>query len=146
MDKARKEMTTETMRSHPGWARPPDKRESIAQPPALRAVNGLTFLAGLYLAISPWVVGFNGISTLLVNNLIVGAALVMLALWLSAAGRRHVDVAWVVPVIGAWTIISPWVVRGDVSTTATVWNNVVTGVITVLIGLAAISSRTTSHS
>ena len=138
-------MTTEAMRSHPDWAQLPDKRESIAQPLALRAVDGLTFLAGLYLAISPWVVGFNGISTLLVNNLIVGAALAMLALWFSPAGRRAVDVAWVVPVIGAWTIISPWVVSGDVSTTATVWNNVVTGVITVLIGLAATSSRMTSH-
>ena len=138
-------MTTEAMRSHPDWAQLPDKRESIAQPSALRAVDGLTFLAGLYLAISPWVVGFNGISTLLVNNLIVGAALAMLALWFSPAGRRAVDVAWVVPVIGAWTIISPWVVSGDVSTTATVWNNVVTGVITVLIGLAATSSRMTSH-
>lgn len=138
-------MATEAMRSHPDWAQLPDKRESIAQPSALRAVDGLTFLAGLYLAISPWVVGFNGISTLLVNNLIVGAALAMLALWFSPAGRRAVDVAWVVPVIGAWTIISPWVVSGDVSTTATVWNNVVTGVITVLIGLAATSSRMTSH-
>lgn len=138
-------MATEAMRSHPDWAQLPDKRESIAQPSALRAVDGLTFLAGLYLAVSPWVVGFNGISTLLVNNLIVGAALAMLALWFSPAGRRAVDVAWVVPVIGAWTIISPWVVSGDVSTTATVWNNVVTGVITVLIGLAATSSRMTSH-
>ena len=138
-------MTTEAMRSHPDWAQLPNKRESIAQPSALRAVDGLTFLAGLYLAISPWVVGFNGISTLLVNNLIVGAALAMLALWFSPAGRRAVDVAWVVPVIGAWTIISPWVVSGDVSTTATVWNNVVTGVITVLIGLAATSSRIASH-
>lgn len=138
-------MTTEAMRSHPDWAQLPDKRESIAQPPALRAVDGLTFLAGLYLAISPWVVGFTGISTLLVNNLIVGAALVMLALWFSPAGRRVVDVAWVVPVIGAWTIISPWVVSGNVSTTATIWNNVVIGVVTVLIGLAATSSRMTSH-
>jgi hypothetical protein len=143
MDKVKKEMTTEAMRSHPDWAQLGDEHESIAAPPALRTVDGLTFLAGLYLAISPWVVGFNGISTLLANNLIVGAALAMLALWSSLAGRRAVGVAWVVPVIGAWTIIAPWVVSGDVSTPATVWNNVVTGVITVLIGLAATSSRIT---
>ena len=136
-------MTTETMRSHPGWAQPPDERESIAQPPALRAVNGLTFLAGLYLAISPWVVGFNVISTLLVNNLIVGAALAMLALRFSSVGRRAIGVAGAVPVIGAWTIIAPWVVSGNVATTESIWSNVVTGAIAALIGLAAMSLRRT---
>jgi hypothetical protein len=143
MDKVVKEMTTEAMRSHPDWAQLRNRPASIANLPALRAVDGLTFLAGLYLAISPWVVGFNGISALSANNLIVGAALAMLALWLSPPSRRADSVAWVVPIVGAWTIIAPWVVSGDVATAGTVWNNLVTGIITVLIGLAAMSLRMT---
>lgn len=134
-------MTTEATRLHPEWAQLQDKRESTAKLPAVRAADGLTFLTGLYLAISPWVVGFNGMSTLSANNLIVGVALAMLALRSGSAGRRAVGVAWLAPIIGAWTIISPWVVSGDVATTA-IWNNVVTGVIAVLIGLAATSLRT----
>jgi hypothetical protein len=66
----------------------------------------------------------------------------MLARKSSSAGRRAVS-AWVVPVIGTWTIIAPWVVSGAVATTASIWNNVATGVIAVLIGLAATSLRMT---
>jgi hypothetical protein len=125
-------MTTEAARLHPEWAQLQDERENTAKLPAVRAADGLTFLARLYLAISPWVVGFNGMSTMSANNLIVGVALAMLALRSSSAGRRAVGVAWLAPIIGAWTIISPWVVSGDVATTASIWNNVVTGVIVVL--------------
>lgn len=142
MKKVNEEMTTEAMKLHPERAQLEDERESTANLPTLRAVDGLMFLCGLYLAISPWVVGFNGMSTLLANNLIVGIALAMLARKSSSAGRRAVS-AWVVPVIGTWTIIAPWVVSGAVATTASIWNNVATGAIAVLIGLAATSLRMT---
>jgi hypothetical protein len=143
MDKVMNEMTTEATRLRPEWAQLEGERESSVKQPVLRAVDCLMFLAGLYLAVSPWVVGFNGMVTLSVNNLIVGAALAMLALRFSSAGRRAVGVAGAVPVIGAWTIIAPWVVSGNVATTASIWSNVVTGVIAALIGLAAMSLRTT---
>ncbi|GAA4593167.1 hypothetical protein GCM10023194_56780 [Planotetraspora phitsanulokensis] len=32
---------------------------------------------------------------------------------------------------------APWVVRGNVATTATIWNNVWTGAVAVLLGLGA---------
>ena len=41
--------------------------------------------------------------------------------------------------IGVWTIIAPWVVSGDVATTATITSNVVAGSIAVLLGLAAMT-------
>lgn len=56
----------------------------------------------------------------------------------SAYGRTH-GIAWVAPLIGVWTIIAPWVVSGHVATAATLWSNVVTGVIAVLLGLGAMS-------
>ncbi len=39
--------------------------------------------------------------------------------------------------LGLWTIISPWVVSGDVSTTRTIVNNVIVGVIALLLALMA---------
>jgi hypothetical protein len=85
------------------------------------------------------VVGFNHFTTLTATNLIAGIALAVLALgFASAYGRTH-GIAWVAPLIGVWTIIAPWVVSGHVATTATLWNNVVTGVIAVLLGLGAMS-------
>jgi hypothetical protein len=124
---------------HPDIAELRAKYELAAETPVARAVAGLTFLTGLYLAISPWVVGFNRFTTLTVNNLIVGIALAILAVgFASAYGRTH-GIVWIAPLIGVWTIIAPWVVSGHVATAATIWSNVVTGVLAVLLGLAAMS-------
>ncbi|MFI7614654.1 SPW repeat protein [Nonomuraea terrae] len=129
-------MAGETMRMHPDIAELRAKYELAAEAPTARAVAGLTFLAGLYLAMSPWIVGFDGFTTLTVTNLIAGVALATLALgFASAYGRTH-GIVWIAPLIGVWTIIAPWVVSGDVATTATIWSNVVTGVIVLLLGLA----------
>ena len=133
------ESMSESMSLHPDIAELRAKYEAAAETPVARAVDGLIFLTGLYLAISPWVVGFVRFPTLTGNDLIVGVALALLALgFASAYGRTH-GIAWVAPLIGVWTIIAPWVVSGDVATVATVWSNVVAGAIAVLLGLGAMS-------
>jgi hypothetical protein len=130
-------MPDQAMKTHPDIQELRAKYELVAETPTARTIAGLTFLTGLYLAISPFVVGFNTFTTLTGNNLIVGIALAMLALgFASAYGRTH-GLTWVAPLIGVWTIIAPWVVRGDVATTGTIWNNVVTGVVALLLGLGA---------
>ncbi|MEU4340076.1 SPW repeat protein [Nocardia sp. NPDC023852] len=131
-------MSSETMMSrHPDIVELRDKYERASEAPDAQAVTGLLFLTGLYIAISPWVVGFNGFSTLTGNNLIVGIALAMLALgFASVYGRTH-GIVWAAPLIGLWTILAPWVVSGDVDTASTIWNNVVAGAIAVLLGLGS---------
>ncbi|MBF6339038.1 SPW repeat protein [Nocardia abscessus] len=131
-------MSSETMMSrHPDIVELREKYERASEAPDAQAVTGLLFLTGLYLAISPWVVGFNDLSTLTVNNLIVGIALAMLAFgFASVYGRTH-GIVWAAPLIGLWTILAPWIVSGEVDTTSTIWNNVITGGIAVLLGLGA---------
>jgi hypothetical protein len=116
-----------------------ERYEVAAENPVAHVMDGLIFLTGLYLAISPWVVGFSNLRNLAVNNLIVGIALAMLAVgFASAHGRTH-GVTWVAPLIGVWTIIAPLVMSGHVATTRTIWNNVVTGAAAVILGIGATS-------
>jgi len=130
-------MPNGAMSTHPDIVELRDKYEAASQTPVLQAIDGLTFMAGMYLAMSPWIVGFNGFTTLAGANLIAGAALAMLAFgFASAYGRTH-GLTWVAPLIGVWAIIAPWVVSGDVSTTATVWSNVVVGAVAIVLGLGA---------
>jgi hypothetical protein len=132
-------MTTEAIELHPDIAELRARYEAAAETPPARAVAGLTFMAGLYLAISSWVVGFNHITTLTANNLIVGVALAVLAIgFASAYGRTH-GITWVAPLLGGWTIIAPWVVNGGVASTASIVSNVVIGIIAVLLGAGAMS-------
>ncbi|GAA0979963.1 SPW repeat protein [Acrocarpospora macrocephala] len=136
-EKVVKDMAGQAMKMHPDIQELRAKYELAAETPTAKAVAGLTFLTGLYLAISPFVVGFNRFPTLTGNNLIVGIALALLALgFASAYGRTH-GLTWVAPLIGIWTIIAPWVISADVANTATIWNNVVTGTVALLLGLGA---------
>jgi hypothetical protein len=124
------------METHPDIAELRARYERASETMPARVVNGLIFLSGLYLAISPWVVGFHPRPTLSVNNLLTGIAVALLALGLASAyGRTH-GIAWVTPLIGAWTIVSPWIISGRPATTGSIISNVVVGALIFLLGLA----------
>lgn len=127
------------MEHHPDLLEMRARYEAAGQSPAAQVSDGLTLLAGLYLAISPWIVGFSGLAPITINNLVIGLAIAGLAIGFSSAfGRTH-GIAWICPVLGAWTILAPWVISGDMSTDRTIWNNVVTGALIVCFGLVTMS-------
>lgn len=112
--------------------------ERAATTPQAQAVETMALLTGLYLAASPWIAGFNGLTTLAVNNLILGIAYaVLMSGGFGRAYERTHSMAWAACGLGVWTIIAPWVVAGDVSTTRSIVNNVIVGAVALLLGLAA---------
>ncbi|MFI5683125.1 SPW repeat protein [Streptomyces sp. NPDC051636] len=120
--------------------------ERAASTPRAQAVEALALLTGVYLAASPWIAGFSNLTTLAVNNLIVGIAYaLLLSGGFGRAYERTHSMAWASCALGVWTIISPWVVAGDVSTTKTIVNNVIVGVIGLLLGLAASAAAGTKR-
>src|SRR5690606_20320407 len=111
---------THRIEEHPDIATMRMPYERVAESPTTQITEGLAFLAGVYLAISPWVVGFSNLSTITINNLVIGVAVALLALgFASAFGRTH-GLSWLVPVLGSWTIVSAWVGRGAGDTAAVV--------------------------
>jgi hypothetical protein len=138
-------MTTPTSPpSHPGIEQHPDilelraRSERTATNPGVQGADALAILAGLYLAASPWVAGFNHFSTLAVNNLISGIGFALLMAGFGSAYERTHAMAWAATLIGVWTIISPWTVAGSVHTTRTVVNNCVTGGVATALGLVVV--------
>jgi hypothetical protein len=104
--------------------------------PAAQAVECLSLLAGLYLAISPWVVGFDAFRSLTVSNLVTGLALVVLALGYGPAYERTHGMSWAALLVGAWTIVAPWVVAGHAAATKPEVSNVIAGAAACLTALA----------
>ncbi len=101
------------------------------------AVDGLVVLAGLYCAVSPWVVHFSGARPdLLTNNLILGIAVALIGLGMAMAPERMRGMSVAAAGIGVWLIISPWVVT-RFPDHGMIWSNVVTGAVICLLGLAA---------
>ncbi|MEV0967568.1 SPW repeat protein [Microtetraspora glauca] len=129
---------------HPDIMQMRARYEAAAANPTAQLTDGLTLVAGIYLAISPWICGFQGLSGITVNNLITGILVALLALGYSSAYGRTYGLAWVAPVIGVWTIIAPWVISGPNNITRVIVSNVVVGAIILLLGLANMSTGMTA--
>lgn len=98
---------------------------------------GLTVLAAVYGAVSPWIVGFDATTRLAVNNLVVGLCVAFLACAMAAALDRMHGLAWTLPAFGVWFIVSPWIVMGGSPSAEMIWSNVITGALLTILGLNA---------
>jgi hypothetical protein len=136
-----------SIEQHPDLAEMRARFERVTATPAVQGAEALGILTGLYLAASPWIAGFNGFSTLAVNNLISGIGFALLMAGFGSAYQRTHAMAWAAALIGVWTIVAPWVVAGSVHTTRTVVSNSVAGGVATLLGLAVVmASRSRDHS
>jgi hypothetical protein len=130
--------THREMGAHPEMAEMRERLERTASSGPAIALEGLIVLAGLYAAISPWVVHFAIQPLITVNNLIVGIAIGLIGLGLALAPERMYRLAWTLIPLGVWLFISPWVVTLTHSARAgIIWNNCWVGAVTAALGLAA---------
>jgi hypothetical protein len=138
-----KEVAEMAAQTSPGIDQHPDimalraRSERATSTPVAQAVEGLSLIAGLYLAASPWIVGFSALTPLTVNNLITGLAFTLLTMgFVNSAYERTHGMSWAAFAIGVWTIIAPWVIAGNVDTTRTIISNVVVGAVMACCALA----------
>jgi hypothetical protein len=97
--------------------------------------SGLNVIAGLWLIISPWVLGFAGYDSRMTgNNVIFGIIVAVLAAIrvYRAAGTQWLS--WINVLVGIWLFISAFVFAST-SLTAPFWNNIILGVIVAILGI-----------
>lgn len=136
-------MTTErtttdqlSMSDHPDLIELRERLDRASETPQAKALEGLAVIAGLYVAVSPWVVDFHtGNTSLTVSNLIIGLAAALLAAELGSAYSRAHGMSWVLPILGVWVIVSQWVIQSTVLDVGVVLNNIIAGACIVLLGL-----------
>lgn len=111
--------------------------ERVAESMSAHFTFGLALLAGLYVAASPWIVGFSATASLATSDLIAGIAAAFLAYGFATTLDRAHGMTWTLPVLGAWVIVSTWILPGVVLTAGMTWSNVVAGVLLTFLGLNA---------
>lgn len=77
----------------------------------------LNFLLGAGLFISPWLLGFGAEQPAAFNAYVVGAIIAVMALMALFAFQAWEE--WVSGLLGAWLVISPWVLGFSGSSTTT---------------------------
>jgi hypothetical protein len=113
------------------------KYERVAESMSAHVTFGLALLTGLYVAASPWIVGFSATGSLATSDLIVGIAVAFLAYGFATTLDRAHGMTWTLPVLGMWVIVSPWVLPGFTATAGMIWSNVVAGALLTFLGLNA---------
>lgn len=111
--------------------------ERAAESMSSHVTFGLTFLAGLYMAASPWIVGFNAAGQLARCNLFAGIAVAVLAYGFASALDRTHGMTWTLPVLGVWLIFSPWILPGMMVPAGMAWSNVIAGALVAGLGFTA---------
>ncbi|SPM33391.1 hypothetical protein W7S_24570 [Mycobacterium rhizamassiliense] len=111
--------------------------ERAAESMSAHFTFGLAMLTGLYVAVSPWIIGFSATASLGTSDLIVGIAVAFLAYGFATTLDRSHGMTWTMPVLGLWVVVSPWVVSGAAPTASMVWSNVVAGALLTFLGLHA---------
>ncbi|MBE9375557.1 SPW repeat protein [Saccharopolyspora sp. HNM0983] len=141
-------MSTRTpIAGHPDLTEIRQRYEAAAETPTAQVAVGMTMLAGLFVALSPWITGFSAATpSLALNNLVIGLAAAVLALSFAAAYQHTHGIAWTCPVLGAWTVVSVFVMSGTALTATTVLSNVIGGAVLVLAGAGLMGSAMTSRS
>ncbi|MET9465485.1 SPW repeat protein [Streptomyces sp. NPDC006544] len=124
---------------HPDLMELRARHDRAAATPRAQMIEALALLTGLYIAASPWIVGFSGFGTLAVTNLIAGIGYALLLGGLGNSYERTHSMAWAAAAIGIWTCIAPWVVAGDVAHTRSITSNLISGAIATLLAMAAAS-------
>jgi SPW repeat len=100
---------------------------------AMHPEDMINVVAGIWLFISPWVLGAYNSGWLTLSNALFGA---MIAIFALAAVYRLMPLEeLIVAVLGAWIFVSPWVLQP--TNDALAWSNWITAAVVVI---AAISS------
>ena len=99
--------------------------------------DAINILAGLALALSPWLLDFTAVAAAAWNAWLVGAAIALLAIWdlfsFSKVQER------IIGLLGLWAIVAPWVLGfADLSSATAV--HVVLGLITAVVAAGTLWS------
>jgi hypothetical protein len=103
--------------------------------------SGLDALAGVWLLISPFVIGFASLTSAMTNNVICGAVVIVLAVTRFAGASRQAWLSWINCLIGLWTLISPWVL-GFAGYRAATTNNVIIGIVIAVLAFWSAAATT----
>lgn len=97
----------------------------------------VNLLIGIWLFVSPWVMGYSTVQAPALNAYVMGAALILLTAIALYIPRRWEE--WVNSIIGLWMVVSPWIL-GFSAMTAVTWNAAIIGLAVLAISLEATRS------
>jgi hypothetical protein len=117
----------------PPVARPLEASEPRGWRDAVVLFSGLNALAGVWLIIAPWVLGYEAGDPKW-NDVVFGGVIVILALFRAGGAFRDWGLSLFNALVGVWLFVAAFTI--DASGVAS-WNDVILGVIVFVFGIAS---------
>lgn len=102
--------------------------------------SGWNVALGIWVLISPFVLGHSQSNAFLWNNIVLGIVIGILALVRSSGADPRGGTSWLNVLLGIWLIISPFVL-GFSHLLAPLWNNVIVGIVVALVALGSATAH-----
>src|SRR5579864_1392735 len=117
----------------------------------MKRITWINLILGLWLIISPLVIGYSAASVAAANNIILGVVVVACSWWMLAAIAGADWCGWVQLLCGIWLIVAPFVLRYSELTHA-VSNDAIVGIVVFIVSMVetqtfthVLPMRTTQH-
>lgn len=104
--------------------------------------SGINILAGIWLIIAPFILRYSGTSYSR-NDITIGIIVGIIALIRFFSPNTTNWLSWVNVILGLWLIIAPLFFGAGI--TASIWNDVIVGIIIVAMSIWSTSSASQSH-
>lgn len=105
---------------------------------AFRWATGITALAGVWVLIAPFVLGYSGTQQAMLNDVIVGLAVLVLAGIRLFGALSQTWLSWLAALLGLWLLVSPFVL-GNSGTPMT--NDIIFGIVIIVFGVWSAMTR-----
>jgi hypothetical protein len=106
-----------------------------------KTLSWLVALAGLWEVLAPFFLGYSASTAALWDAIIIGVTLIVLGAWAAISNQISTDktLNWINVALGVWLVIAPFIF-GYVAVAAALWNDIIVGIIAVVLaGWAAIT-------
>jgi hypothetical protein len=99
-----------------------------------KTLSWLVALTGLWEVVAPFILGYSMTTVAMWNAIIIGAALIILAIWAAVSNQANVDrnLDWLNAVLGVWLILAPFAL-GYSAVMLAMWNDIIVGVVTIVL-------------
>jgi 4-amino-4-deoxy-L-arabinose transferase-like glycosyltransferase len=96
-------------------------------------LSWVAFLAGLWLIVSPFLLGYRSTNGAMSNDVLIGVIVAVLALIMIVWARQTASwLPWIAALVGIWEIAAPFLL-GYADTAVAAWNGVILGIIILVV-------------
>ncbi len=107
----------------------------------VRTTSGINILAGIWLILTPFLLGFSG--ALRTSDIVFGVIIAVLALIRVSSPEDMPSLSWANMIFGLWILISPFFL-GSLGV-GILWNNIIVGIIVAALAAWSASSTAMQH-